>query len=55
MKTNYEIIQEINTLSKNYYKDNALALAFAWGCAQSLLSTEQLEIILRVIREQETN
>jgi hypothetical protein len=55
MINNDSIIQEINTLSKNYYKDNALALAFAWGCAQSLLSTEQLEIILRVIREQETN
>jgi len=55
MKTNYEIIQEINTLAKDYYKDNALALAFSWGCAQALLSTEQLEIILRVIKEQETN
>jgi hypothetical protein len=55
MKTNYEIIQEINTLAKDYYKDNALSLAFAWGCAQSLLSTEQLEIILRVIREQGDN
>jgi hypothetical protein len=55
MKTNYEIIQEINTLAKNYYNDNALSLAFAWGCAQSLLSTEQLEIILRVIKEQGNN
>ena len=55
MKTNYEIIQEINTISKNYYKSDALSLAFAWGCAQALLTTEQLEIILRIAKEQENN
>ena len=55
MINNDDLIQEINTLAKNHYKDNALALAFAWGCAQALLSTEQLEIILRVIKDEENN
>lgn len=55
MINNDDIIQEINTLARNHYQDHTLALAFAWGCAQSLLSTEQLEIILRVIKNEGNN
>jgi hypothetical protein len=51
MKTNFEITQEINTLANEYYKDSAMALAFAWGSASSLLTTQQLEIILTLAKE----
>ena len=53
MKTNFEIAQEINTLAKKHYGD--MDLAFAWGCAQALLSVPQLEIILNILKEKETN
>lgn len=53
MKTNYEITQEINTLAKKHYGDSALALAFSWGCASALLTTNQLELILGMIKEKE--
>jgi hypothetical protein len=55
METNYDIAQEINTLAKKHYGDSALALAFAWGSAQSLLTTEQLKLILSLIKEKEEN
>ena len=51
MKTNFEIAQEITTLANEHYGDSALALAFTWGCAQALLSTEQLELILTLAKE----
>jgi len=53
MKTNFEITQEINTLAKKHYGENDLA--FAWGCAQALLSAKQLELILGILKEKETN
>jgi hypothetical protein len=55
MKTNFEITQEINTLANKHYGDSAMALAFAWGCAQALLTTEQLNLILATLKEKETN
>jgi hypothetical protein len=51
MKSNFEIVQEINTLANEYYGDSAMALAFAWGSAQSLLTVEQLELILTLAKE----
>ena len=51
MKTNFEIAQEINTLAKKHYGDSALGLSFAWGCAQALLTTEQLQLILKMITD----
>jgi hypothetical protein len=53
MKTNFEITQEINTLAKKHYGD--MDLAFAWGCAQALLSASQLELILGILQEKEAN
>ena len=51
MKTNFELTQEINTLAKKHYGD--MDLAFAWGCAQALLSAEHLQIILNILKEKE--
>jgi hypothetical protein len=53
MKTNFEITQEINTLAKKHYDD--MALAWSWGCAQALLTTQQLNLILGMLKEKETN
>jgi len=53
MKTNFEITQEINTLAKKHYGDTDLA--FAWGCAQALLTTQQLELILGILKEKEVS
>ena len=53
MKTNFEITQEISTLAKKHYGD--MDLAFTWGCAQALLSVEQLQIILNILQDKETN
>jgi hypothetical protein len=53
MKTNFEIAQEIKTLAKKHYGDNDLA--FAWGCAQALLTTKQLELILGMLQEKEVS
>jgi hypothetical protein len=53
MKTNFELAQEINTLSKKHYGDSDLA--FAWGCAQALLTAKQLELILGILKEKENN
>ena len=55
MKTNFEIVQEINTLANEHYKDSALSLAFAWGCATALLTTEQLELILTIAKQKGNN
>ena len=51
MKSTFEIAQEINTLAKKHYGD--MDLAFAWGCAQALLSTNQLQLILGILKEKE--
>jgi len=51
MKTNFEIAQEINTLAKKHYGDNDLA--WMWGSAQALLSAQQLELILGILKEKE--
>jgi hypothetical protein len=51
MKTNFEITQEINTLAKKHYQE--MDLAFMWGCAQALLTTQQLELILGILKEKE--
>ena len=53
MKTNYEITQEINTLAKKHYGE--MDLAFAWGSAQALLTTQQLELILGILKEKEVS
>ena len=53
MKTNFEITQEINTLAKKHYGEQDLA--FAWGCAQALLTVNQLELILGILKDKETN
>jgi hypothetical protein len=51
MKTNFEIAQEINTLAKKHYGSSDLA--FCWGSAQALLTTQQLELILGILKEKE--
>ena len=51
MKTNFEISQQINTLAKKHYGD--MDLAWSWGCAQALLTTPQLELILGILLEKE--
>jgi hypothetical protein len=53
MKSNNEIIAEINTLAKNHYGD--MALAWSWGCAQALLSVEQLDLILGILKDKEVS
>jgi hypothetical protein len=53
MKTNFEITQEINTLAKKHYGEQDLASV--WGCAQALLSVSQLDLILGILKEKETN
>jgi len=50
MKTNFEIAQEINATANEYYNDMSMSVAFAWGCAQSLLTAEQLELILTIAK-----
>ena len=51
MKTNYEITQEIGILSKKHYGD--MSLAWSWGCASALLTVQQLELILGMLKEKE--
>jgi hypothetical protein len=51
MKTNFELTQEINKLAKKHYQE--MDLAFTWGCAQALLSVEQLQIILNILEDKE--
>ncbi len=53
MKTNFDITQEINSLAKKHYGD--MDLAFAWGCAQALLTVQQLELILGILKEKEVS
>ena len=53
MKSNFEITQEINTLAKKHYGEQDLA--YVWGCAQALLSVSQLDLILGILKEKETN
>ena len=53
MKSNFEVTQEITELAKKHYGD--MDLAFTWGCAQALLSVEQLQIILNILKDKETN
>jgi|LakMenE01Jun11ns_1017448.scaffolds.fasta_scaffold8821127_2 hypothetical protein len=52
MKSNNEIIAEINSLAKTHYDD--MALAWSWGCATALLTTQQLELILGILKEKES-
>jgi hypothetical protein len=53
MITNNEVIAEINSLAKKHYGEQYLA--WSWGCAQALLTTKQLELILGILKEKETN
>jgi hypothetical protein len=53
MKSNNEIIAEINSLAKTHYGEQSLA--WSWGCATALLTTQQLELILGILKEKETN
>ena len=52
MISNNEVIAEINSLAKKHYGDTDLA--FMWGCAQALLTTQQLELILGILKDKET-
>jgi hypothetical protein len=52
MKTNFEIAQEINTLAKKHYGESDFA--FTWGCAQALLTIQQLELILGMLKDKES-
>ena len=51
MISNNEVIAEINSLAKKHYGEQYLA--WSWGCAQALLSVEQLELILDILKEKE--
>jgi hypothetical protein len=51
MKSNFEIVAEINPLAKKHYGE--MDLAFLWGCSQALLSSKDLEIILGMLNEKE--
>jgi hypothetical protein len=51
MKSNNEIIAEINTLAKKHYGD--VSLAWSWGCATALLTATQLDLILDILKEKE--
>jgi hypothetical protein len=53
MISNNEVIAEINSLAKTHYGD--VSLAWTWGCAQALLTTQQLNLILDILKEKETN
>ena len=53
MKTNFEIAQEINTLATKHYGD--VSLSWVWGCAQALLTAQQLELILGMLKEKEAS
>ena len=53
MKSNNEIIAEINTLAKKQHGD--MSLAWSWGCAQALLSVEQLDLILGILKDKEVS
>ena len=53
MISNNEVIAEINSLAKTHYGD--VSLAWAWGCATALLTTEQLQLILGILKDKETN
>ncbi len=52
MKSNNEIIAEINSLAKTHYGEQHLA--WSWGCATALLTTQQLELILGILKEKES-
>jgi hypothetical protein len=51
MKSNNEIIAEISTLAKKHYGEQHLA--WSWGCATALLTTQQLDLILGILKEKE--
>ena len=53
MKTNNEVIAEINSLAKKHYGD--VSLAWSWGCATALLTVNQLELILGILKDKEVN
>jgi len=51
MKTNFEVIAEIKTLAeKQFGKNDGF---FLWGCSQALLTVQQLEIILSILKDKE--
>jgi hypothetical protein len=52
MKTNNEVIAEIGTLAKKHYGEQYLA--WSWGCATALLTTQQLDLILGILKEKES-
>jgi hypothetical protein len=53
MKTNFEIVDEIESLAKKQQKQ--YDGVWLWGCASSLLTTQQLEIILSILKDKENN
>jgi hypothetical protein len=53
VKSNNEVIAEINSLAKTHYGD--VSLAWSWGCATALLTTKQLELILGILKDKEVS
>jgi hypothetical protein len=53
MKTNFELIAEIKTLAEKNCGENYSA--FLWGCSSSLLTMHDLELILSILKDKETN
>ena len=53
MKTNFEIIAEIQSLAEKHYGKNDMA--FLWGCSSPLLTVQQLELILGILKDKENN
>jgi len=51
MTSNFELVQEINPLAKKHYGE--MDLAFLWGCSQALLTAQQLDLILGMLKEKE--
>ena len=53
MKTNFELIAEIQALAEKHYGKHDTA--FLWGCSSPLLTIPNLELILSILKEKETN
>lgn len=53
MKSNNEIVAEINTLAKKHYGEQSLA--WSWGCATALLTARELDLILGILKEKEVS
>ena len=52
MITNFEMIEKINALAEKQYGENSRA--FLWGASRNFLSVKDLEIILEMLNEKES-